>query len=82
MGNALIRPVKAGCCSLLFWPYTIATLEKKSPSPSRTRCSSEMLTPGEAAPRRGHRDLFSSLLQMMPLVPQTALETNPYHLGG
>lgn len=30
--NALIRWAKAGCCSLLFWAYTIAMLEKKSPS--------------------------------------------------
>lgn len=82
MDNALICRVKAGCCSLLFWPYTIATLKKKSPSPPHAHCSSELLTPGRAAPRRGHRVLFNSLLQMMPLVPQTALESSPNHLGG
>lgn len=82
MDNALIHRVKAGRCSLLSWLYTIAVLEKKSPWPFCARRSSELLTPGWAAPRRGHWHLFSSLPQMMPLVPQTTLETSPNRLGG
>lgn len=76
----IIPQAKAGYWSLLFWLCSCSA-RKESPWPP-TCCSSELLTPRQAAPRRGHWHLFSSLLQTMPLVPQTALETSPNRLGG